>query len=233
MTTPRQCPKCGNEPVAPGQRLGRACFNAYRRAWRARKAAAGAIPAAVFPPGKPPRENRRPAPGADDPRWPAFAPFAEATTPPREPWYSDYLAHLAVNGGKALAAAHVGISETTVDRATATDPTFRGELEAAQRFYRDLLEWESVNLARTRRNPLPFFARLKAELPHRYLDRSAVLSLTVQPDAPPTEEARALLRAMLGAARPETLRMLQAEPGIIEASGASLASAEEKPQQPS
>ena len=76
------------------------------------------------------------------------------------------------------------------------DPTFEAEVQAAQAYYRDLLEWESVNLARRRDNPLPYFARLKAELPSRYIDRQAIL-LATGSDLP-VEDGKLLLHAMLG-----------------------------------
>ena len=51
------------------------------------------------------------------------------------------------------------------------------EAAAAVEYFKDLTEWESLTLARTRHNPLPFFARLKAERPARYIERSIALTI--------------------------------------------------------
>jgi hypothetical protein len=89
------------------------------------------------------------------------------------------------------------------------DPAFAAEVLAAQAYYRDLLEWESVNLARRKDNPLPYFARLKAELPARYIHRQAVF-LATNADLP-AEDGKLLLHAMLGQ---PALALEQVEPDL-------------------
>jgi hypothetical protein len=140
-----------------------------------------------------PQKAQRPAPAPPAP----YVPFTGATGP-CERWYAAFLADLAVNGGISLAAAAAGVHRNLVYRRIASDPAFADEVKVAEAYYRDLLEWESVNLARRKDNPLPFFARLKAELPARYIDRQAVLLAT--PDALNPEAGHALLQALLGQA---------------------------------
>lgn len=124
-----------------------------------------------------------------------YVPFT-GTLKPAEAWYPAFLSDLAVNGGVSLAAATAGVHRSLVYRRTNDDPAFAEEVEVAKAYYRDLLEWESVNLARRRDNPLPYFARLKAELPTRYIDRQAVL--LVPGSDLPSEDGKALLQAMFG-----------------------------------
>ena len=143
--------------------------------------------------GSPKKERLNPPPPAP------YVPFNGADGP-SEPWYPLFLADLAVNGGISLAAAAAGVHRNLVYRRIHTDPAFAEEVEAAEAYYRDLLEWESVNLARRKDNPLPYFARLKAELPSRYIDRQAVFlatSATLDPAA-----GQRLLANMVGELTP-------------------------------
>lgn len=158
----------------------------------------------------------RPSPKRpESPQWPVFVPFVETAGGGGEPWHVDFLVHLSANGGRRLAAADAGISQKTLDQALRTDPSFAAEVEAAEGFYRDLLEWESVNLARTRNNPLPYFARLKAELPYRYVDKAITLNANIGADISPVD-ARALLAEMIRDATPETLARLRRSDRIID-----------------
>jgi hypothetical protein len=143
--------------------------------------------------------------------WPVFVPFVGTGGIGREPWYLDFLTHLSANGGRRLAAADAGISQKQLATALAIDPVFAAEVEAAEGFYRDLLEWESVNLARTRNNPLPYFARLKAELPARYIDKAVNLNVNATATDPTAAEARELLARAFsdGALTPSTQRELR------------------------
>jgi hypothetical protein len=116
--------------------------------------------------------------------------------PARDAWYSVFLCELAERGLMALAAARAGVHISTVYRRRDADQAFAKEIEVARSYYGDHLEWESVMLGRLKGNPLPYFARLKAERPSRYIDRQAVL-IGTDPSLYP-EEGRALLQAMLG-----------------------------------
>jgi hypothetical protein len=127
----------------------------------------------------PKKERPNPQPPAP------YVPFTGADGP-SEAWYPAFLADLAINGGISLAAAAAGVHRNLVYRRIDSDPAFAEEVKVAEAYYRDLLEWESVNLARRKDNPLPYFARLKAELPSRYIDRQAVFlatSATLDPAA--------------------------------------------------
>ena len=226
MTPPeRPCSRCRQRPAPRGQRWCRECSNGYRRTWRQKRRSASVVEPYARTPRKGTGENgaENVVPDAAVRQRPVFVPFAGNDTPPREPWYVPFLSHLAANGGMALAAAHVGISRGALKRVVATDPDFAEEVEAARGFYAELVEWESVNLARTRNNPLPFFARLKAEMPDRYIDRQAILSVTTNVDVTP-EQAKQLLAAAFGHITDTTRRMIEGHRIIVPA--ASVASAE-------
>jgi hypothetical protein len=144
----------------------------------------------VVQPRQAPSEKSRPVPTPAAP----YVPFTGSGTP-RAAWYAAFLSDLAINGGISLAAAAAGVHRSLVYHRISEDPAFAAEVEVAKAYYRDLLEWESVNLARRKDNPLPYFARLKAELPARYIDRQAVLLGTV-PSLDP-DDGKALLAGML------------------------------------
>jgi hypothetical protein len=208
----RPCTRCAVRPRARGQRWCRECHGAYKRkaAATARETETGRgsgqrqdqphPPRAVKPgvvaagqtPGKkgPPEPVTPPAPYVP---YDGLEPAPAAA--PREAWYSVFLSELAERGLMALAAARAGVHISTVYRRREADRDFAAEIEVARSYYADHLEWESVTLGRIRGNPLPYFARLKAERPSRYIDRQAVLIGTVESLSP--EEGRALLQAML------------------------------------
>jgi hypothetical protein len=143
---------------------------------------------------------RQPSPPAP------YVPFT-GTADAREPWYAPFLTDLAVNGGISLAAAAAGVHRSLVYRRMDDDPGFAEEVEVAKAYYRDHLEWESVNLARRKDNPLPYFARLKAELPTRYIDRQAIFVGTNSDLG--SEDGKLLLHAMLGQPTPAALEGLE------------------------
>ena len=164
----------------------------------AKELEAPAVGRVVRVPRSVPPKTSEPAPAA-----PAlYVPFAGMPQAVREPWYRAFLSDLAINGGMSLAAAAAGVHRKRVNRALDDDPAFAEEVEVALAYYRDLLEWESVNLARRRNNPLPYFARLKAELPARYIDKQAVL-LAGGPLELGADEGKALLTAILAHTQPQ------------------------------
>ena len=209
----RPCTRCTVRPRARGQRWCRECHGAYKRkaAETARETETGrgsgqrqdqphpasaakpGVVAAGQTPGKkePPEPVTPPAPYVP---YDGLEPAPAAA--PREAWYCVFLSELAERGLMALAAARAGVHISKVYRRREADRDFAEEIEVARSYYADHLEWESVTLGRIRGNPLPYFARLKAERPSRYIDRQAVLIGTDQSLYP--EEGRALLQAMLG-----------------------------------
>jgi hypothetical protein len=158
----------------------------------------------VVPPRQALAEKGRPMPPPPAP----YVPFTGSANP-REAWYPAFLSDLAINGGISLAAAAAGVHRGLVYRRLSDDPAFAEEVEVAKAYYRDLLEWESVNLARRKDNPLPYFARLKAELPNRYIDRQAVFVATNSDLA--SEDGKLLLQAMLGQPAGATFEVLEAD----------------------
>jgi hypothetical protein len=125
----------------------------------------------------------------------------------RESWYDVFLRDLAARGLLTLAAAKAGIHRSRVYRHMEVDPEFAAEVDVAREYYADHLEWQSVALGQISRNPLPFFARLKAERPARYIDRQAVLVGTSS-DLDP-QEGKAILQAMLGVGTSATHQALR------------------------
>jgi len=203
----------------PGQRWCLDCFAAYKRARRAAQLLTerGIVvhaPSTVSAKngqrdGQPPGQQTgdgAPA-GAIAPPWiyeppEPFVPFRDV--PGRGGWAVEFLADFSVHGGRALAASRAGVTTKTVERLLATDPAFAEEVERAHEYHRDLLEWESLNLGRRRHNPLPFFDRLKAELPARHVERLQIARVTLNIDAPLWEDPRGLLLNLLRTMSPET-----------------------------
>ena len=137
---------------------------------------------------------------------------ADPDAPPREPWYGVFLRDLAERGLMSLAAARAGVHISKVRRRRDVDTEFAAEVVVAREYYCDYLEWESVTLGKTSRNPLPFFARLKAERPARYIDRQAIL-LAPGSDLP-AEDGKQLLQAMFGQGPPAAHPALEAGSGL-------------------
>jgi hypothetical protein len=136
---------------------------------------------------------------------------------PAQTWYVPFLEHFAREGGPHLAAQAASIKHAWVERARDTDVVFAAEYEAALEFYRDMLEWMSVQLAVVRGNPLPFFARLKAERPDRYVEKQITAMFSVNVDTQlEGHDAASFLAGLLSAATPATRAEL-ARGDIIDA----------------
>jgi hypothetical protein len=138
----------------------------------------------------------------------------DPAAPPRAPWYGTFLRDLAERGLMSLAAARAGVHISKVRRRRAADPAFAEEIEVARDYYKAYLEWQSVELGRVNRNPLPFFARLKAELPARYIDKATMLVASVTGELP-AEDGRALLLAMFGQGTPPAIEGGDALPAHV------------------
>jgi hypothetical protein len=107
-----------------------------------------------------------------------FVPFRD--TPGHGPeWTAPFLADYAVHGGQLLAASRAGVTMKTVELQAKTDPVFAEERRHALEYHHALLEWESLNLGRCKHSPLPFFDRLKAELPARHVDKALIGAINV------------------------------------------------------
>lgn len=146
---------------------------------------------------------------------PGYQPFANGRPEPAEAWWPHYLLALAKFGREYIAAAAVGYSPRTVQRRLLEHPELAEEAEDALTYYKQALECELVALGRRTNNPLPYFARLKAELPNRYLDKAVILSATVDVNALEEKDGRALLAALMGEMR-EPARQLVAGQVVIE-----------------
>jgi hypothetical protein len=160
----------------------------------------------------------RPAPAQKEPPEPVAPPAPylpydglepAPAAPPREPWYGVFLRDLAERGLMSLAAARAGVHISKVRRRREADRELAAEVDVAREYYCDYLEWESVTLGKTSRNPLPYFARLKAERPARYIDKATMLVASFTSDLP-AEDGKTLLQAMFGQPVAATSPMLEA-----------------------
>lgn len=200
------CTRCGAAPRRPRQRWCLDCSAAYKRERRA-----GVIDPALVLRQKPgERGTSVPSTIGDD--LAPFVPYLGHDDVPREPWVDVFLRATAKTGGAELAAAEAGVHRSVVRRRRQTDAGFAEEEEAALEHFRDRTEWESLQVGRLRKNPLPFFARLKAERPGRYVEKATLAVVNVPADTPGPAEARALLLEMLKSTTPTTRRMLAEEP---------------------
>lgn len=159
-------------------------------------------------------------PNAIAPEWiyeaPArFVPFRD--TPGHGPeWAEPLLSDYSVHGGLPLAAARAHVTMRTVENEAKRDVVFAEELHRALEYHRALLEWESLNLGRRKHSPLPFFDRLKAELPARHVDKALVATVTV--DATSSLDGRdalSLLQGMLGEASGATRELLSGQDATV------------------
>jgi hypothetical protein len=143
-----------------------------------------------------------------------FVPFRD--TPGHGPeWAVAFLADYAVHGGQPLAASRAGVTMKTVEHQAKTDPIFAEERRHALEYHHALLEWESLNLGRCKHSPLPFFDRLKAELPARHIEKQVVMNVDAT-TGPDSVDAPAVLRAMLAVMSPSTRALLEGRtPNVI------------------
>jgi hypothetical protein len=126
----------------------------------------------------------------------------------RASWVDLYLLDLARNGLHALAVEASGVARQDVQALKAKDRDFADEAEAALEYYRDRTEWESLELGRVRGNPLPYFARLKAERPARYVEKSIVANVDLTPGLGTDADNRAFLARMIASATETTRQQL-------------------------
>ena len=141
-----------------------------------------------------------------------FVPYLGRDDVPREPWVDVFLKFLAEMGGAELAAAQGGVRASVVRHRRHEDALFAEEADAALEHFRDRTEWESLQVGRLRKNPLPFFARLKAERPARYVEKATLAVVNFPADEPGPAAAKALLRDMLRSTTDATRRLLAEEP---------------------
>jgi hypothetical protein len=212
--TPKVCSRCRRETTKPGQRYCKACHRVAMRESRRRRVSETEAQRGVSPKsGATGATFHDVSPTTGDELAP-FVPYLGHDDVPREPWEDDYLRALAANGKHELAAAAAGVHSSIPRQQRDTDLTFAAEVDLALEFYRDSLEAELRRLGRAKSNPLPYFGLLRSERPTRWLERSAVLSLTADLSAKPLTDADAvaLLKAMLANVTPTTRAMLSGAP---------------------
>jgi hypothetical protein len=139
---------------------------------------------------------------------PRFQAFLEAPATHPQEWYGDFLAHLAEHGSVAMAAMYARVGRATVYRFIDSDPVFGAELEAARQYFKDRMEWELVQSGRVTGNPVAWIVRNKAEQPAKYIERHAIVNLTVSADVS-GDDAAQLLRDLMGSMSASTKHLLE------------------------
>ena len=129
--------------------------------------------------------------------------------PPLPPqWRERYIEEVTRTGGLYRAAERVGVNYTTTLRYRNADPEFDRQVLEARELAADDLEEELVDQARRTDNPVGYIVRLKALRPMQYIERHAVMNVSVDLHAEITETAAlSLLRDMFNDATDAT-RML-------------------------
>ena len=107
-----------------------------------------------------------------------------------------------------VVAAHLDGRATRVREILTPDPVTCGPEDSVEEAM-DKLEDDMIAQAERSDNPVGYIVRLKAGRPAKYIERQATLNLTADLTQLPTEDARAVLRAMLGATTPATQQMLE------------------------
>ena len=221
----RACPRCGERPCRPGQRLCGPCHLEYKRARRA-----------AAPPAKETREGmgqETPQEGPKEPAgWETGVPrvvrpriplFGKRPQPgpqlPRD-WQARFLQYYAERGVRWRAAKFAGVSHDAVSAAERSDPGFARQVENARQEFADSQEL-CLDTIGQKGNPVGPIVLLKKHRPAEYIEKNMTISASFTTQLDP-EEGRALLRAMLDlppavgaleAADPDPARLvLDAEP---------------------
>lgn len=144
---------------------------------------------------------------------PDFVPFLEADPvhPERRDWYEVALKHLALNGNRLAAAMEARIGRSTLYRCLDDDPAFRSEWEHAREYFVARLETSLLHNARVTGNPVGLIVANKAEQPGKYIEKHAIVSLTLSGDLNP-DEASSLLRDLISNVTPATRELLEHGP---------------------
>jgi hypothetical protein len=134
------------------------------------------------------------------------------------PWEQIFLERFSTEGGKTLSAKEAGVTWPQVRKRIESDPVFAAAFEEAQEQYRDKIERDILALGNGTKKgaPISYIFRLKGERPEKYQDKLQVAGAVAHLHAaPPIEELRSLLAAMLRDAMPETKALIAGE--VIEA----------------
>ena len=133
---------------------------------------------------------------------------------PRD-WQAKFLEAYRTKGGLWRAAKAVGICHETVRRYRNADPAFDEAVRDAREEFADHLEERMIDSAERSDNPAGFIVRLKALRPQEYIEKHAVMNVTVTTELDAADGA-AFLRDMLGALRPSTQALLGDQAALPE-----------------
>jgi hypothetical protein len=125
---------------------------------------------------------------------------------PRD-WKERYLEHVREHGHYALAARVAGVSQKTAQRERHANPDFDELCREAREEAADNVELKMMASAEISHNPVPYIVRLKALRPHEYIEKHAVVSLSMTAEVPGVN-VPALLAQMLGHLTPPTRELL-------------------------
>jgi hypothetical protein len=143
-----------------------------------------------------------------------YVPFLDGAPDHLEPWYQPFLVALAKFGRVTLASATAQIHRRVAYAHMAKNPALSEEVDAAKAHYRSGLEYGLAHQFHVGGNVLAGFGALRAEMPLRYIEKSAVLSVTAPADLD-SVDAREVLRTMLGSMRPSTQALLGGDGAVV------------------
>ena len=153
-----------------------------------------------------------------------FTPPSRVSMPARKPgpqlpkdWQARFLQAYRTRGGIHRAAEAASVSHEAVRMERHRNPAFDQAVLEAREYYADLVEEAMVASADRSDNPAGFIVRLKALRPQEYIEKHAVMNVTVTTELDAADGA-AFLRDMLGALRPSTQALLGDAPALPEAS---------------
>jgi len=112
-------------------------------------------------------------------------------------WRERFLAEYEVHGTLYKAARRAGIDPKTVTRHRDVEPEFDQACKDAFQLAADRYEEDLADQARETGNPVGYIVRLKAMRPAEYIEKQAMLNVSLKAELDPVD-ASALLRAMMG-----------------------------------
>jgi hypothetical protein len=159
------------------------------------------------------RGNRTPPPPKSPWEWedfPEFVPFLDSTParPDRLDRYAPFLKHLATHGEKLAACMYARIGKATLYEYCDADPAFAAEVDTALAYYRGRVEAGLVHNSRVTGNPVGYIVRNKAEQPAKYIERHAIVNLSVSAEVS-GDDASTLLRELMGSMSDSTRQLLE------------------------
>jgi hypothetical protein len=133
-----------------------------------------------------------------------------------EGWQARFLEHYRTVGGIWRSAELAGIHPETVRRYRHEDPVFDQAVRDAREAYADRLEEMMIASADRSDNPAGFIVRLKALRPSEYIEKHAIMSISLTGTLGEIDGA-AVLRAIVGDPGAPTQQLLSTPPAQLPA----------------